>query len=108
MDALWKVHTASVQTFTGATDTGDGYAAAVNVVGFFDDGLMLNQSATDSGHGDVVEGASVFFVDLADQSKFVPESRVTIGGRSMQVIVVKAREGGGVFDPVEHVEVHLR
>lgn len=105
MNSLWKVHTASVQTYTGATSTGDGYAAAVDVVGFFDDGLMLDMNQP---NGDVVEGSSVFFADLADSAKFVPESLVTIGGRAMQVVAVKRRQAGGVFTPVEHVEVRLK
>lgn len=100
---LFKQHTASVETYTGATPTGDGYAAPVTVQGFYDDGLVRVQSA----QGEQLVQKSRFFTDVEHVAKFTPESRFTISGRSSQVTVVHRREAGAVWGLVEHIEVEL-
>ena len=99
----FKVHTATVETYTGATPTGDGYAAPVTVQGFYDDGLVRVQSA----QGEQLMQKSRFFTDVAQLPKFTPESRFTINGRSSQVTVVHRREAGTMWALVEHIEVEL-
>lgn len=104
MLSLWKVHTASVETFTGATPTGDGYAAPVDVEGLFDEGLVRVRD----GNGEQLVQQSRFFAEVADASKFTPESRVTVLGRVAQVDSTRRREAGGTFALVEHIEVVLK
>lgn len=104
MNTLWKVHTASVATFTGSTDTGDTYASAVDVAGLYDDGLMLVQRQG----VEAVEGRAKFYADFEDAAKFVPESKVTVRGLVFQVERVHQGDAGGLFGPVSHVEVWLK
>ena len=103
MLGAFKVHTAVVETYTGATPTGDGYAAPVTVQGFYDDGLVRVQSA----QGEQLVQKSRFFTDVANHSLFTPESRFTINGRSSQVTVVHRREAGSTWAQVAHIEVEL-
>lgn len=104
MLSLWKVHTASVETFTGPTPTGDGYAAAVDVEGFFDEGLVRVRDA----NGEQLVQQSRFFAEPEDAPKFTPESRVTVNGRVAQVASTRLREAGGLFALVAHIEVVLK
>lgn len=105
MNRLWKVHTASVQTFTGPGPEGDTYAAAVPIVGFLDDGVEINQTAST---GDVIEGKARFYAEPSDDATFAPESLVTVRGRTFQVVKARVREAGGMFSAVEHLEVELQ
>lgn len=100
---LFKVHTASVETYTGPTPTGDGYLPAVDVQGLFDEGLVRIRDA----NGEQLVQQSRFFAETADAPKFTPESRVTVNGRVTQVTKAHLREAGGLFVPVAHVEVEL-
>lgn len=104
MNPFFKAHVASVETFTGPTSTGDGYAAPVDVQGLFDDGLQLVVSEG----VERIEGKAKFFADLADRAKFLPESRVTVKGLVFQVDRVHEAEAGSLFEPVTHVEVWLK
>lgn len=104
MLAQFKVHTASVETFTGPTPTGDGYSAPVDVEGFFDEGLVRVRDE----NGEQLVQQSRFFADTADAPKFTPESRVTVNGRVAQVDRTRLRKAGGMFALVEHIEVVLK
>lgn len=97
------VHTATVETFTGAGPSGDTYAAPVVVQGLLDDGLVRVLGPT----GEQIVQKSVFYAALTDADKFVPESRVTVNGRPSQVTQVRRRDGGSLFGAVAHVEVDL-
>ena len=101
ISAFW-VHTATVETFTGAGPTGDTYAAPVVVKGFLDDGVVLVQSSV----GEQLVQKSIFYAALADADKFVPESRVAVNGRDAQVSVTRRRDGGTLGLP-DHIEVDL-
>ena len=103
MLALFAVHKATVETYTGATPTGDGYAAPVSVLGFYDDGLVRVQSA----QGEQLVQRSRFFTDVSHVDLFKPESRFTCNGRSSQVSVVHRREAGSTWAQVAHLEVEL-
>ena len=103
MQQLFRTHTAIVETYTGATPTGDGYAAPVTVQGFYDDGLVRVQSA----QGEQLVQKSRFFTDVDQHATFTPESRVTVNGRSSQVTVVHRREAGSMWALVAHIEVEL-
>lgn len=97
---LW-IHTAEVETYLGATPTGDGYAAPVAVPGFLDDGVVLGQSPG----GEQLSTKSVFFTDLDWAPVFVPQSKITVNGRVGQVGTVRRRDGGDILADASHLEV---
>jgi len=99
---VFWIHTATVETFTGAGPTGDTYAAPVDVKGFLDDGVVLVQSAA----GEQLVQKSIFYAALADAAVFVPESRIAVNGRHAQVSTVRRRDGGTLGLP-DHCEVDL-
>ena len=100
--SVFFIHTAIVETFTGAGPTGDTYAAAVTVKGFLDDGVVLVRT----GAGEQLVQKSIWFGPLSDAGKFVPESRVTVNGRANQVSAIRRRDGGSLGLP-SHIEVDL-
>ena len=100
--SVFFVHTASVETFLGAGPTGDTYAAPVDVKGLLDDGIVRVQTST----GEQLEQKSIFYAALTDAAKFVPESRITVNGRAVQVTAVRRRDGDAVGLP-SHVEVEF-
>lgn len=100
--SVFFIHTATVQTFTGTGPTGDLYAAAVDVKGFLDDGVVLVQSSA----GEQLVQKSIFYAALSDAAVFVPESRVTVNGRACQVTAVRRRDGGSLGLP-DHCEIEL-
>lgn len=97
------VHTATVETYSGVTPTGDGYGDPVTVKGFLDDGIVRQQGSD----GEQLVQKSVWYGPITDAAVFVPESRVTVNGRASQVTAVRRREGGSLFAPVAHIEVDL-
>lgn len=105
MLGMFKVHTVSVQTFTGATPTGDSYAPAVDVQGLLDKGLVLVKD----GNGERLVEQSRFYAEVGDAAKFTRESRVTgPDGEVSYVSSTRRREAGGLFALVEHIEVVLK
>lgn len=100
--AVFFVHTATVETFTGAGPTGDTYAAPVDLKGFLDDGVVLVRTAA----GEQLVQKSIWFGPLTDAAAFVPESRVTINGQATEVSAVRRRDGGTLGLP-SHIEVDL-
>jgi hypothetical protein len=104
MLGVFKVHTVTVETYTGPTSTGDGYAAPVDVLGFLDEGLVRVKNS----QGEELVEQSRFYAEVADAAKFRPESKVTLpDGRVAQVDRARIRQAGGLFALVEHVEVIL-
>ena len=100
----FKVHTATVQTFQGSGAMGPQYAAAVDVLGYLDDGLVLQQTAA----GQQLVQQTTFYAELADADKFAIDSLVTVNGRDCVVTAVRPRDAGPLFQAVEHVEVTLQ
>jgi hypothetical protein len=100
--AAFFVHTATVETFTGAGPTGDTYAAPVEVKGFLDDGVVRVQSAS----GEQLVQKAIFYAALSDAGKFTPESRITVNGRASQVTAIRRRDSGVLGLP-DHCEVDL-
>ena len=96
------IHTASVETFAGASAYGDTYAAARDVKGFLDDGVVLVRTGT----SEQLEQKSIFYAALSDAAKFVPGSRVTVNGRKAWVSTTRPRDGGSLGLP-DHVEIDL-
>ena len=96
------VHTATVETFTGAGPRGDTYAAPVDIKGFLDDGVVLVQSSV----GEQLVQKSIFYAALEDADVFVNESKVTVNGLDSQVSETHRRDSGPLGLP-DHVEVHL-
>jgi len=102
--SVFFIHTASVETFTGAGAGGDTYASARDVKGFLDDGIIRVQSSA----GEQLEQKSIFYAALTDAAVFVDESRVTVNGRACQVTGVRRRDGGSSpLSAAGHVEVDL-
>jgi predicted alternative tryptophan synthase beta-subunit len=100
--AAFFIHTASVETFTGAGAYGDTYAAAVPVKGFLDDGVVLVRTGT----SEQLEQKSIFYAALSDAALFAPGSRVTVNGRASWVSTTRRRDGGSLGLP-SHIEVDL-
>jgi len=104
MSALTRffVHTATVETFTGAGPTGDTYAAPAAHKGFLDDGVVLVRTSA----GEQLVQKTIWYGPLSDAASFVPESRVTVNGRASQVSAVRSRNSGSIGLP-DHIEVDL-
>ncbi|GAB3081028.1 hypothetical protein GCM10027053_51970 [Intrasporangium mesophilum] len=104
--ASFFIHTVTVETYGGAGEFGDTYAAPVDVLGLLDDSVSLSRTAT----GDVVSSSgTAFYTHLANAPLFRPQSRVTDPyGNVMQVQAVKPRLGPSMLRALEHVEVQLR
>jgi hypothetical protein len=109
--SVFWVHTATVETFTGAGPTGDTYAAPVVAPGFLDDGVVLVRTSA----GEQLEQKTIFYapptfmvgtVPYVSWDVFVPESRVTVNGRACQVTGRRSRDSGSLGLP-DHIEVDL-
>ena len=97
------IHTASVETLSGATPTGQEYAAPVDVAGFLDDANVLVASPG----GTQLVAKTTFYAAPEAAPLFEPGSRVTCNGRVMEVQSVKRRDASGPLAPAAHVEVDL-
>lgn len=93
---------ASVETFQGAGPDGDLYAAPATVMGFLDDGVVLE----DTGRGEQLVAKTKFYCRLSEVAAFTPESRVTVNGRALQVNYVRRRDASAFGGP-SHLEVDL-
>lgn len=101
MNRRWFIHTAVVETLTGAEAYGDTFAAPVTDTGYLEGStkLVRNQS------GEEVVSSSTWYTDLANAPKYTPDSKVTAGGRTSRVIGINTFETPtGIED---HVEVSL-
>lgn len=108
------IHTVSVETYQGRTPTGDSYAAAVDVVGFMDQGLAVAADSNGFGSGggasslQLVE-KSTFFTSLDQKATLAPQSRITYQGDVSVVASVRVRDGGdGPLGRLSHLEVTLK
>lgn len=96
------VHTIQVETWLGATGYGaDTFAAPQNVVGF----LSGTQKLVRAANGDEVVSASQFYTDIAKQSLFMPNSRVTANGAVSRVISANANDSAGLLP--DHLVANL-
>lgn len=93
---------ATVEPFLGAGPSGDLYGAAVTVLGFLDDGVVLE----DTGRGEQLVARTKFYCSLSQVDNFPTESRVTVNGRELQVNYVRRRDASA-FDGPSHLEVDL-
>lgn len=100
--ARFFVHTATVETYTGAGPTGDTYAAAVAKKGLLDDGVVLVRTSA----GEQLVQKTIWYGPLTDAAAFPPQSRVTVNGRAVQVSAVRRRDSGTLGLP-DHIEVDL-
>jgi hypothetical protein len=100
--SIFWIHTVSVQTFLGASPTGDTYAAPVGCRGFLDDGVVRVQGAT----GEQLVQKSIWYGPLSDAPLFVLESRLVVNGRPCQVTAIRRRDGGILGLP-DHIEVEF-
>jgi hypothetical protein len=97
------VHTASVETFTGAGPRGDTFATAVNVACFVDDA----QDVVVTGATLAVNDQTKIYAPLSTVATFAVNSRVTVNGVTALVRNVKRRSSGALNLP-DHVEVSIR
>lgn len=93
---------AEVEPFLGAGPAGDLYDTPVTVEGFLDDGTVLEQTAS----GEQLVARTKWYCDLSEVTHFLPESRVTVNGRVLQVGQVRRRDASGFGGP-SHLEVDL-
>lgn len=100
---LMTMHSASVETLTGPSPTGDLFAAPVVVPGFLDD----TQALAPAPGGTQLVSQTKFYAAADRAALFTPGSRVACNGRVMHVSDVHRRDGSGVFAAVAHVEVDL-
>lgn len=101
MNKRWFIHTAVVETLTGAGAYGDVFSAPVTDSGYLEGSTKLVRDQT----GQQVVSSSTWYTALANASKYTPDSRVTAGGRVARVVGVNTFQTPlGVED---HVEVYL-
>lgn len=93
---------ATVEPFLGAGPRGDLYGSAVTVMGFLDDGVVLEET----GRGEQLVARTKFYCALSEAARFLPESRVSVNGRQLQVNNVRRRDASGFCGP-SHLEVDL-
>ena len=96
------VHTLTVETLTGTGSLGDVYAAPVSVPGWLEDKRRLVRDK----NGQEVVSSSFFSCDNTHLSKFTPDTKVTISGRTAFVIGV-ANYTSGALDLPDHLEIDL-
>jgi hypothetical protein len=101
MNKRWFIHSAVVETLTGAGAYGDVFTPPSTDSGYLEGSTKLVRDQT----GQQVVSSSTWYTDLANAPKYTPDSRVTAGGRVARVVGVNTFETPlGVED---HVEVYL-
>ena len=93
---------AVVSPFLGAGPGGDLYGDDVTVMGFLDDGVVLEET----GRGEQLVARTKFYCALSEADRFLPESKVAVNGRDLQVNFVRRRDASGFGGP-SHLEVDL-
>jgi hypothetical protein len=101
--ADFYVHTATVEPFEGAGAYGDVYGPKV-VVACFAEAKRRLVRAKD---GEQVVSESTLYMGTADGALFVPDSRVTVGGKASYVITQNVNDAPGLDLP-EHAAVTLK
>ena len=99
---MFFVRTVSLETYAGSGAYGAGYATAVSVPCFADDGNHLVHNKI----GEEVVSSTTVYAPMTYEGQFTVDSRVTVNGRVAFVISVNPRDSGplGLHD---HVEAHL-
>jgi len=102
MNKRWFIHTAVVETLTGASAYGDIYDNASTDTGYLEGSTKLVRDQT----GQQVVSSSTWYTALANAPKYTPDSRVTTGGQTARVIGVNTFQTPlGLED---HAEVYLQ
>lgn len=99
---MFFTSSATVEPHLGAGPDGDLYGPAVAVMGFLDDGVVLEQTTG----GEQLVSRTKFYCRLSHADLFPNESRVTVNGRTLQVSGVHRRDASA-FDGPSHLEVDL-
>lgn len=105
MDELaeFHVHTAVVETFEGTGAYGDVYAAPATVSCLAEAKRRLVRSKD----GEEVVSETSLYMTVADGGRFVPDSRVTVGGHTSFVITNSTNDAPGLDLP-DHATVTLK
>lgn len=101
--ADFYVHTATVETYQGTGAYGDVYAAPV-VVACFAEAKRRLVRAKD---GQETVSESTLYMGAADGGLFVPDSRVTVGGKVSYVITQNVNDAPGLDLP-DHAAITLK
>jgi hypothetical protein len=97
MNKRWFIHTAIVETLTGAGAYGDRFAAPATDTGYLEGSTKLVRDVT----GQQVVSSSTWYTDIANAPKYTPDSKVTAGGRTARVV------GVNTFETPLHIEDHV-
>lgn len=101
LDAFW-VHTATIETFTGAGAYGDVFASPVTVSCFVDPSRRLIRNA----NGEQVVSESTLYTPVTNAALFTNDSRVTVNGVVARVVKVNTLTSG-VLDLPDHTAINL-
>lgn len=97
------VHTATVETFTGAGAFGDTYASPQTIACYADDTRKLVRDST----GEQVVSETTLYTYPQFGGLFTPETKVTLaGGRTALVVKTNTNDSGALGLP-DHVAVSL-
>lgn len=97
------VHTAKVETFTGAGAYGDVFAAPVTDTGFLEGATRLVRDQS----GQQVIAFSTWYTSVANAAHYTTDSKFTDpNGRVSRVITVNTNDSGSLGLP-DHVAVSL-
>jgi hypothetical protein len=94
-------HTATVEPLAGEGPFGPEYGGAVTVACFVDD----KHQKILSDEGDEIVARTVIYMPL--DTTCPAGSRVTVNGRTAQVLAALRRDGGGLPTP-DHLEIALQ
>ena len=99
------VHTVTVETWAGAGAYGDTYQPPAQVTGFLEGKVSLVRNKD----SEQVVYNSIFYCAVADGPKFLPDSKVTMTGRTNPgyVITQNVNDAPGLGLP-EHAAIYLR
>lgn len=95
------VHEATIEPYEGDSATGPIFGDPVTVRCFVDEGRTVVRD--DTGRETVSSATLYAPLDTAVSA----EDRVTVRGRTAEVLTTKRRDGGGLPTP-DHIEVSLR
>jgi len=96
------VHTATVETHTGAGAFGDTYASPQTIACYADDSRKLVRASD----GEQVVSETTLYTYTTYAGLFTPETKVTVGGRTALVVKVNTNDSGSLGLP-DHVAVSL-
>jgi hypothetical protein len=103
--ADWLVHTVEVETLSGGDEYGgQTFEAAREVACWIEDRVVLRRG---TGEHEVVVGTLIHFEDLSQAAWFEIGSKVTVNGRTVEVVTRSVVDSKGAWSSLEGVTVGL-